>query len=68
VPSVVIVGTGEGAIGVQSFEVELDGPLRQDLRATGGDEGGDDGVEAVAPRVPAATTHDQVNIAIRRIR
>jgi hypothetical protein len=64
----VIVGTGEVAIGVQPFEVELDRPLRQDLGATGGDEGGHDGVEAMAPRVPAAITRSQVNIAIRRIR
>lgn len=64
----VIVGTGEGAIGVRPVEEELDRPLRQDLGATGGGQGGDDRVEAVAPRVPAASTRSQVNIAIRRIR
>ena len=65
---VAIVGAGEGAVGVEPLEVELDRPLRQDLRAAGGDEGRDDRVEAVAARVAAASTRSQVNIAIRRIR
>ena len=65
---VAIVGTGELAIGVQPFEVELDRPLRQDLGAAGGDEGGHDRVEAVAARVAAASTRRQVNMAIRRMR
>jgi hypothetical protein len=47
---------------------ELDRPLRQDRCPAGGDEGGDDRVEEVPARVPAATTRGQVNIAIRRIR
>jgi hypothetical protein len=50
------------------FEVELDGPLRQDLGAAGSDERRHDRVEAVAPWVPAASTRSQVNIALRRIR
>ena len=62
------VGTGEVAIGVQPFEVELDRPLRQDLGPAGGDEGGHDRVEPVAARVAAATTRSQVNMTIRRIR
>ena len=65
---VALVAAGEGAVGVESLEVELDRPLRQDLGAAGGDEGRHDRVEAVAARVAAASTRSQVNIAIRRIR
>ena len=65
---VVLVGAGERAVGVQALEVELDRPLRQDLRATGGDEARHDRVEAVAARVRARSTRRQVNMKIRRIR
>ena len=65
---VAVVGTREGAIGVQALEVELDRPFGQDLRAAGGDEGGHDRVDAVAARVTAARRRSRVNIAIRRIR
>jgi hypothetical protein len=40
----------------------------QDLGTTGGDEGRDRRIEWVPPRVAAANTRSQVNIAIRRIR
>ena len=65
----IAIGTaGEGAVGVEPLEIELDRLCREVLGAAGGDEGGDDRVEAVAARVTAASTRSQVNFAIRRIR
>ena len=58
----------KGAVRVGPLEVELDRPLGEDRCSAGGDEGGNDRVEPVAARVPAASTRSQVNIAIRRIR
>ena len=61
-------GAGEGAVGVERLEVELDRPFRQDRCLAGGDERRHHRVEPVPARVPVASTRSQVNIAIVRIR